>query len=130
MESADRATFQFDQDAGDDASFVNEVAALVEGAVELAEPEAVLIVKIDSWFGSRWLGFSHKAMGAFGVANGTPLVIPPFVPNRVVSGRRAGRYSSADIHRALFEAPLLQRRSVGEMKEGVRRYIKGRHARR
>jgi AbrB family looped-hinge helix DNA binding protein len=43
--------------------------------------------------------------------------------------RRAGRYSSEDIHRALFpEAP--EPRSLEELKEGVRHYVKSRHARR
>jgi len=42
--------------------------------------------------------------------------------------RRAGRYTSEDLHRALFEeAP--QPRTLEELKDGVRRYIKSRHAR-
>jgi len=44
--------------------------------------------------------------------------------------RRAGRYSSEDVHRALFpEKPPLTR-SIAEMKEGVRRHARKRHARR
>lgn len=43
--------------------------------------------------------------------------------------RRAGRYTSEDVHRALFdEAP--QPRSLEELKEGVVKYVKSRHARR
>jgi AbrB family looped-hinge helix DNA binding protein len=43
--------------------------------------------------------------------------------------RRAGRYTSEDVHRALFEkAP--EPRSLDELREGVRQYVKGRHARR
>jgi antitoxin PrlF len=43
--------------------------------------------------------------------------------------RRAGRYTSADLHRALFEeAP--RPRTIEELKEGVRRHVKERHARR
>lgn len=43
--------------------------------------------------------------------------------------RRAGRYTSEDVHRALFdEAP--QPRSLEELKEGVGRHVKSRHARR
>jgi len=41
--------------------------------------------------------------------------------------RKAGRYSSDDIHRVLF-ARAPQRRSVEELKAGIRRYIKKRHA--
>lgn len=43
--------------------------------------------------------------------------------------RRAGRYSSEDLHRALFkETP--EPRSLEELKAGVSRYVKGRYARR
>lgn len=43
--------------------------------------------------------------------------------------RRAGRYSSEDIHRALFsKAP--RRRTLDEMKGGIRQYVTKRHARR
>ncbi|MEO7274432.1 MAG: AbrB/MazE/SpoVT family DNA-binding domain-containing protein [Vicinamibacterales bacterium] len=41
--------------------------------------------------------------------------------------RKAGRYSSEDIHRALFAATPAKR-SVEEMKEGIRRHLKTRHA--
>jgi AbrB family looped-hinge helix DNA binding protein len=41
--------------------------------------------------------------------------------------RKAGRYSSEDIHRALFsKAP--RRRTIEEMNEGIRRYVRKRHA--
>jgi len=42
--------------------------------------------------------------------------------------RRAGRYTSEDVHRALFPKPP-SARTVEEMKAGVRRYLKKRHAR-
>jgi antitoxin PrlF len=41
--------------------------------------------------------------------------------------RKAGRYSSEDIHRALFsKAP--RRRTLDQMKNGIRRYLQKRHA--
>ena len=41
--------------------------------------------------------------------------------------RKAGRYSSEDIHRALFsKAP--RRRTIDQMKNGIRRHVKKRHA--
>jgi len=43
--------------------------------------------------------------------------------------RKAGRYSSEDIHRTLFSKPP-KRRTIDEMKAGVRRDIRKRHARR
>ncbi len=44
--------------------------------------------------------------------------------------RRAGRYTSEDIHRALFPGKPPRTRTVEEMKAGVRRHVKKRHARR
>ena len=41
--------------------------------------------------------------------------------------RKAGRYSSEDIHRVLF-SKTPRRRTIDEMKNGIRRYIKKRHA--
>jgi AbrB family looped-hinge helix DNA binding protein len=43
--------------------------------------------------------------------------------------RRAGRFSSEDIHRALF-AKTPRKRTLRELKEGPRRYVRARHARR
>lgn len=43
--------------------------------------------------------------------------------------RRAGRYTSEDVHRALFEQPP-RPRSLEELKEGLRQHAKSRHARR
>jgi AbrB family looped-hinge helix DNA binding protein len=42
--------------------------------------------------------------------------------------RRVGRYTSEDVHRALFPKPP-KPRTLEEMKEGVRRYMKERYAR-
>jgi antitoxin PrlF len=42
--------------------------------------------------------------------------------------RRAGRFSSEDIHRALFGAHPPERRTPAEMREGIRRYMRTRYA--
>ena len=44
--------------------------------------------------------------------------------------RRAGRYSSEDLHRALFPKRAPKPRSLGQIKEGMRRYARKRYARR
>jgi antitoxin PrlF len=44
--------------------------------------------------------------------------------------RRAGSFSSEDIHRAVFGARMPEARSVEELKEGIRQYVRKRHARR
>ena len=41
--------------------------------------------------------------------------------------RRVGRYTSEDVHRSLFPTPP-QRKTLAEMKEGVRRHMKRRRA--
>jgi antitoxin PrlF len=42
--------------------------------------------------------------------------------------RRAGRYTSEDMHRALFAVPL-KRRNLKELKQGIQKYVRRRHAR-
>jgi AbrB family looped-hinge helix DNA binding protein len=44
--------------------------------------------------------------------------------------RKAGRYSSEDIHRALFPRGTPARRTMAELKQGIRRYIRKKHVRR
>jgi AbrB family looped-hinge helix DNA binding protein len=44
--------------------------------------------------------------------------------------RRVGRYTSEDIHRALFPEKPPRKRSVEDMDAGIRRSIRERHARR
>jgi antitoxin PrlF len=48
--------------------------------------------------------------------------------NDEVVARRAGRYSSEEIHHALFVSPAPASTSAG-LKEGIRKYIRKRHAR-
>jgi AbrB family looped-hinge helix DNA binding protein len=43
--------------------------------------------------------------------------------------RRVGRFTSADLHAALFPSPPRQR-TLAELKAGVKDYVKRRHARR
>lgn len=44
--------------------------------------------------------------------------------------RKAGRYSSEDIHRAIFGAKPPKPKKLDEFDAGVRRYMKAKHARR
>ena len=79
----------------DDApDFIRHVEHAVNGVFRRHSPETGVLVKINNWFGSNWLGFSGKALGALGVSNkphdqpADNIRIPPFVPTRVVSQRR------------------------------------------
>jgi AbrB family looped-hinge helix DNA binding protein len=42
--------------------------------------------------------------------------------------RRAGKYDSDDVHKALFPKGPPPRRSLAELTEGIRQYIRNRHA--
>jgi len=44
--------------------------------------------------------------------------------------RRSARFTSQDIHRALFPKQAPKSRTVDDMKEGIRRSVRERHARR
>ena len=44
--------------------------------------------------------------------------------------RKAGRYTSEDIHRAIFTQRITHTTKVEEFDKGVRRYMKKKHARR
>ena len=79
----------------DDApEFVRQVELAANGILVRYSPRNLVVIKIDNWFGSKWLGFSGKVIGALGVwdkpHNRPPdnIRIPPFVPDRVVSQRR------------------------------------------
>jgi len=79
----------------DDApDFIKHVEQVVKGVFRRHLPETLVLIKINNWFGSKWLGFSGKALGVIGVWHNPSyhpaniVRIPPFVPNRVVSQRR------------------------------------------
>ncbi len=81
---------QFD----DEPEFVRQVELAVNGILRRCSPATLALIKIDNWFGARWLGFSGKALGLVGLTiipschNKKHLRIPPFVPERVVCQRR------------------------------------------
>jgi hypothetical protein len=68
----------------DDGVFLALVRSLVSGVLDSGRSKHVFVIKIDSWFGKRWLGFSGKSCGKLGIRK-TRLTLPPFVPSRVVS---------------------------------------------
>src|SRR5687767_7333422 len=72
----------------DDPGYLDWVEATVVGVEEaIKTTDQTYVVKIDNWFGKRWLGFSGKTLGAAGVRK-EKLTLPPFIPSRVVSQRR------------------------------------------
>jgi hypothetical protein len=78
----------------DDPEFVRRVELTVNGILRSHSPASLAVIKIDNWFGARWLGFSGKFGGIAGFTlrpsfrTRKRLRIPPFVPERVVFQRR------------------------------------------
>ena len=76
--------------ADDDAAFVMVAQRLIHGAVETNGRCSFYVVKVDNWFGPKWLGFDHKILGiagVFEVDGASPRLVPPFTPSRIVSTR-------------------------------------------
>lgn len=97
----------------DDELFVSAAEAVINGVVQTHRVRDVIAVKVDNWFGSKWLGFSHKTLGAAAVHRREDLPVPPFVPSRVESERRFTRDSDAApfAETALDQSVHLQQRS-------------------
>jgi hypothetical protein len=82
-------------ETSDAETFIAQVDALANGLVQKYRPESLILIKVNSWFGSRWLGFSGKMLGVgfrrrgvAGVWQENHLSVPPFIPSRIVSQRR------------------------------------------
>jgi hypothetical protein len=71
----------------DDAEFIAQIEKTIAGVLSECSPSSVELVKIDNWFGGRWLGFSGKTLGMLGLRK-EPLTVPPFVPSRVIWHKR------------------------------------------
>ena len=86
----------------DDIEFIDNVKSCLRWIVIENRPPEVYLIKVDSWFGSRWCDFSGKAIGSIGSWR-TKLTLPPFVPHRVVWERKfeAPRYDQIPIRRLL-----------------------------
>lgn len=103
----------------DDGDFLDLVDRLVAGLVTSSEVH-VRVVRVDGWFGPKWLRFAGKTLGALGVhtREGADLVVPPFTPARVVWEhafvRKAADFGVDDdarpLHRAQASAANLGRR--------------------
>jgi hypothetical protein len=84
------------------ATFHAKVHEVANGVVRKYAPQILILIEVDGWFGSKWLGFSGKMLGALGVWS-QPLSVPPFVPSRIVSQRR---FISPDYLEAAVGNPL------------------------
>lgn len=81
---------------GDSAEFIEKARAIAIGIAQEYEPAHLYVIRIDNWFGPKWMHFAGKftagerirgfSTAAIGVHK-TRLHVPPFVPSRVVGQR-------------------------------------------
>lgn len=75
---------------GDSAEFMKKVQALVVGVARDYMPARLYVIRIDNWFGPKWMHFAGKfsaGKGAYLGVHKRILHVPPFVPHRVVAER-------------------------------------------
>jgi len=75
---------------GDSGEFIEKATALAIGVASEYGPARLYLVRIDNWFGPKWMHFAGKFTAGKHAAIGvhkTRLHVPPFVPNRVVAER-------------------------------------------
>ncbi|MGA2851794.1 MAG: hypothetical protein ABSE46_22555 [Terracidiphilus sp.] len=75
---------------GDSAEFVEKARGIAIGVARDYVPARLYVVRIDNWFGPRWMHFAGKFTVGKGAAIGvhkSRLRVPPFVPHRVVAER-------------------------------------------
>ena len=75
---------------GDSAEFMKKVQALVVGVARDYKPARLYVIRIDNWFGPKWMHFAGKFSAGkhfYAGIHKVTLHVPPFVPHRVVAER-------------------------------------------
>jgi hypothetical protein len=91
---------------GDSAEFMGKACGLALGVARDYEPARLYVIRIDNWFGPKWMHFAGKFTAGKGAAIGvhkTRLHVPPFVPSRVM-GQRV--FVGPDYEETAAAAPL------------------------
>jgi hypothetical protein len=91
---------------GDSAEFIEKARALAIGVAQDYEPARLYVIRIDNWFGPKWMHFAGTFTAgkhaSIGVHKGS-LRVPPFVPHRVVEQRV---FLGPDFEEAVAAKPL------------------------
>lgn len=87
---------------GDASGFISLAEALAAGIAARHKPTTLLVIRVESWFGPKWLRFSGTIMLQLATWMST-LTVPPFLPERIVSQRR---YNSPDYREVNSGSPL------------------------
>jgi hypothetical protein len=75
---------------GDSAEFVERARALAIGVARDYSPARLYLIRVDNWFGPKWMHFAGKFTAgkhAYLGVHKTRLHVPPFVPHRVLGQR-------------------------------------------
>lgn len=75
---------------GDSPEFMRKVQALVVGVARDYEPARLYVIRVDNWFGPKWMHFAGKfsaGKGAYIGIHKRILHVPPFVLHRVIAKR-------------------------------------------
>jgi hypothetical protein len=91
---------------GDSAVFIEKARTIAIGVAQEYETARLYVIRIDNWFGPKWIHFAGKFTAGKGAAIGvhkSPLHVPPFVPHRVV-GERV--FAGPDYEKTVAAAPL------------------------
>ena len=91
---------------GDSGEFMRKVQALVVGVARDYEPARLYVVRIDNWFGPKWMHFAGKFTAGKGFAidvHKTTLHVPPFVPHRAVAERV---FAGPNFNEVVIKPPL------------------------
>ena len=68
----------------DEETVLSAIDGILDACIRARRPISVRIIRIRDWFSSRWYRFAGKRSGLARVES-TKLIVPPFVPNRVIS---------------------------------------------
>jgi hypothetical protein len=102
IKTIDTSSAAWEVHPGDDPRFVSCAEKLVAAAAALGAQRDIVVVRIDNWFGLRWLRFPNRQYrGRWRPLGGRPhgvltvkklrepaCFIPPFHPHRVLSEER------------------------------------------
>jgi hypothetical protein len=90
----------------DSTEFMKKVQELVVAVARDYEPARLYVIRIDNWFGPKWMHFAGKFTAGKGFAIGvhkTTLHVPPFVPRRAVAERV---FAGPNFDEAIIRPPL------------------------
>lgn len=91
---------------GDSTEFMKKVQAFVVNVARDYEPARLYLIRVDNWFGPKWIHFAGKVSVGKHFYSGihkVTLHVPPFVPHRVVAERV---FAGPDFDETVARPPL------------------------